>query len=139
MHITEVPAKESQALLQLLISRAEARNLEFKRVSGKMVHKALETLCAFANTEGGILVLGIADLKEFQGPSRIFGVNENPEAFDELQRKLLTEIQPSLADVRVQRLPTLLHNGACKGQQGYVVMVSMARSQRVHSIVGGGT
>lgn len=139
MTTIEVPAKESQPLLQLLISRAETRHLEFKRVSGKMVHKALETLCAFANTEGGILVLGIADVKEFQGNSRIFGINETPESFDELQRKLLTEIQPSLPDVRVQRLPVLLHNGSCKGQQGYVVMVSVARSQRVHSILGGGT
>ncbi|OIN92450.1 MAG: hypothetical protein AUJ20_07930 [Comamonadaceae bacterium CG1_02_60_18] len=139
MHVTEAPAKESQALMRLLISRAESRNLKFKRVSGKMVHKALETLCAFANTDGGILVLGIADMKDFQGTSRIFGVNENPEAFDELQRKLLTDIQPSLADVRVQRLPTSLHNGPCTGQQGDVVMLSVARSQRVHSIVGGGT
>lgn len=139
MQIIEASAKESQTLLQLLVVRNETRHLEFKRVSGKMVHKALETLCAFANTDGGILVLGLADVKEFQGTSRIFGVDENPEAFDELQRKLLTEIQPSLTDVRVQRLGTLLHNGPCKGQQGYVVMISVSRSQRVHSIVGGGT
>lgn len=139
MHIIEVSTKESPALLQLLISRTETRHLEFKRVSGKMVHKALETLCAFANTDGGVLVLGLADVREFQGTSRIFGVDENPEAFDELQRKLLTEIQPSLPDVRVQRLPALLHNGPCNGQQGHVVLISAARSQRVHSIVGGGT
>lgn len=139
MQIIEVATKESQALLALLIARNETRHLEFKRVTGKMVQKALETLCAFANTEGGILVLGLGDLKEFQGTARIFGIEENPEAFDDLQRRLLTDIQPSLGELRVQRLATELHNGHGKGKSGTVVMLSVGRSQQVHSIVGGGT
>ena len=72
MQIIEASAKESQALLQLLVARNESRHLEFKRVTGKMVQKALETLCAFANTEGGILVLGLADMK---GGCKNFCVN----------------------------------------------------------------
>jgi predicted HTH transcriptional regulator len=40
----------------------ETIRFEAKRVSGKMVHKALETVVAFANTEGGFLVLGLEDL-----------------------------------------------------------------------------
>ncbi|HLF98070.1 MAG TPA: ATP-binding protein [Methylococcaceae bacterium] len=42
-----------------LLSVHESRTLEFKRVSGKMVGKALETICAFANAEGGVLALGV--------------------------------------------------------------------------------
>lgn len=139
MHIVEVPEREVATLVGILIERNESRHLEFKRVSGKMVHKAIETICAFANADGGILVLGLADRKEFQGYARLFGVEENPEAFDELLRKLVTEIQPALSDIRVQRLATTLHNGANKGQQGHLLMISVARSQQVHSVVNGGT
>ena len=139
MQIIEVPVKESQTLLSLLMARNETRHLEFKRVTGKMVQKALETLCAFANTEGGILVLGLGDKKEFLGVTRIFGIEENPEAFDDLQRRLSTDIRPSLGDVRIQRLSTVLHNGIGKDKPGTVVLLSVARSQQVHSIVGGGT
>lgn len=59
-----------------MLPAGETRRLEFKRVSGKMVGKALETVCAFANTQGGTLVLGMADLKELQGTARLFGVEE---------------------------------------------------------------
>ena len=139
MHVVEVSEREAAALVRVLVARNENRFLEFKRVSGKMVHKAIETICAFANADGGNLVLGLADIKEFQGQARLFGVEENPEALDELKRKLLTEIQPALVDIRVQRLATNLHNGSAKGQQGHLVMISVARSQQVHSVANGGT
>lgn len=111
MDIHEASTTDSQSLIRHLIGLGESRHLEFKRVSGKMVGKALETLCAFANTDGGTLVLGVADLKSFQGPARLFGVEENPEAVDELQRKLLTEIQPPINSIRSRRLPCTLYNG----------------------------
>jgi ATP-dependent DNA helicase RecG len=79
MSIIDLSPKECAALLDQVLSRAESRHLEFKRVSGKMVNKALETICAFANTEDGILVLGLADPKEHHGKARLFGVEENPE------------------------------------------------------------
>lgn len=139
MRITDASEQQSQLYLQALISRDEMRHLEFKRVTGKMVHKALETLCAFANTDGGMLVLGVADLKQHQGLSRVFGVEENPEALDELQRKILSEIQPPISDIRVLRLPVELQNGSLKGQMGHIVLLSVTRSQQVHSIVDGGT
>ncbi len=71
---SDLSAEESLTLLNILIPRAESRHLEYKRVSGKMVGKALETLCAFANTDGGMLVLGVVDLKDYQGQARLFGI-----------------------------------------------------------------
>jgi predicted HTH transcriptional regulator len=61
MQITDIPGPPRDNWLKSLLTQAESRHLEFKRVSGKMVGKALETICAFANTEGGTLVLGIGD------------------------------------------------------------------------------
>lgn len=50
-------------LLRRLLSwrRPESDRFETKRVSGKMVGKALETICALANAQGGVLVLGVED------------------------------------------------------------------------------
>jgi len=58
--MTMIDLTEEQAAprIKTLLTARESRTLDFKRVSGKMVGKALETLCAFANTEGGILVVG---------------------------------------------------------------------------------
>ena len=137
--MTDLPKSQPDALLRKLVLSSESRHLEFKRVSGKMVGKALETVCAFANTLGGILVLGMADLKDHHGAARLFGVDENPEAVDELQRKLLSEFQPAIDGPVLQRIACLLHNGASKGKPGTVLLLRVPRSPRVHSIVNGGT
>lgn len=122
-------------LITQLIPRAESRSLEFKRVSGKMVGKALETICAFANTEGGVLVLGMADLKESQGKDRLYGIGENSEAIDELVRKVRTQFRPEMGALMWYRAPCTLRDG----KAGNVVLVQVQRSERVHSIVDDGT
>jgi len=37
-----------------------------------------------------VLALGVADEKQASGATRLFGIQENPEALDELQRKVRT-------------------------------------------------
>jgi ATP-dependent DNA helicase RecG len=123
----ESPAKAA-ALVEALIARSESHFLELKRVSGKMVGKALETVCAFANAEGGMLVLGVADIKEYRGSSRLFGIEENLEAVDELSRKLLTEFHPSLASISLHRLSCTLGNGGRKGEAGHLLLVRVESS-----------
>lgn len=139
MDVIEVPQPIADAWLRQLMRRDESRRLEFKRVSGKMVGKALETVCAFANTQGGTLVLGMADLKEHQGPARLFGVEENPEAVDDLQRKLLSEFRPAIDGLLLQRIDYSPQSGSAKGKVGTVLLLQVPRSPRVHSIVNGGT
>lgn len=48
-----LPMNVAAGLFQAAMEGRETLQLETKRVSGKMVAKALETLCAFANTQGG--------------------------------------------------------------------------------------
>lgn len=139
MRIIDLSPTESVTLLSQVLALPESRHLEFKRVSGKMVNKALETICAFANSEGGHLVLGIADPKEFQGEERLFGIEENPEAVDDLQRQLFNKFLPSIGSISLRRVSCVLHNGPCKGQQGHLMLVTVPRSTKVHSLVGGGT
>jgi ATP-dependent DNA helicase RecG len=139
MEITDESEASATALVKLLITASESQRLEFKRVSGKMVGKALESLCAFANAEGGTLVLGMADEKDHQGKARLFGVEENPEAVDELLRKMGTEFNPPLEVIRARRLSCALHNGPAQGKVGHLLLVNVSRSGAVHSVNGGGT
>lgn len=119
-----------------LLAAAESRTLEFKRMGdNKVVRKLLEAICAFANTQGGVLALGVADEKTGGGVVRLYGIQENPEALDELQRKLRTQFHPPIETVRLLRLPCALRDG----NAGHVVLVQVPQSDKVHSIVDDGT
>ncbi len=128
------PAQAAPRIASLLVAR-ESRTLDFKRVSGKMVGKALEAICAFANTEGGILALGMADEKQEKGIARFYGIEENPEALDELTRKVRTQFHPPIETISFVRLPCTLRDG----KVGHVVLVRTGKSDKVHSIVDDGT
>ena len=122
-----------------LLQTAESKTLDFKRLGAGKVAKMLETLCAFANTDGGLLVVGIGDPKETKpGDSaqhRLWGLQENLEAFDELQRKCRTQFNPPIATLVVSRLACTLRDGSA----GHVAMVWVSKSEQVHSMVDGGT
>ena len=54
-------------LADLLLGLPESQQFEVKRVAGHKLTRALETVVAFANTEGGFLVLGIEDESKAKG------------------------------------------------------------------------
>ena len=118
-----------------LLTEKESRTLEFKRVSGQMVSKALIAISAFANSDGGILVLGLADQKAEIGKARLYGIEENAEAVDDLVRKLRTHITPVIEAIRFLRWPCILRDG----KSGHLVLVQINKSDKVHSVVDNGT
>lgn len=135
--ITLVPvdAQWAQRMLDWVLPQAETNTLETKRVSGKMVGKALETMCAFANAHGGWLVLGVEDADKAKGRDRLYGIGENAEAVDELLRKLATHHQPAIEGVKGVRFDTTLRDGTT----GSIVALYVPASDKVHSILDGGT
>ena len=129
------PAQAAPRIAAMLAAH-ESHTLELKRMGeNKVVRKLLETICAFANTEGGILALGVADEKQASGGTRLYGVEENPEALDELIRKVRTQFHPPIETISFMRLPCTLRDG----KAGHVVLVRTTKSDKVHSIVADGT
>lgn len=131
------PAQAADRITALLAA-PESRTLDFKRISGKQ-GRMYEAVCAFANTEGGLLVIGIGDAKAMKPgdkpQGRLFGIEENPEGFDNFRTELLTRFTPPITRLHWVRLPCTLHDG----QPGHVVMLRVEKSDQIHSVVNNGT
>ncbi len=129
---------ESASRITALLAAHESRTLDFKRIGTKH-NKTIETICAFANTDGGIIAMGVADPKELKpGAKRetlLFGIEENPESFDDLRRLVMQRFAPPIAGLHWMRLACTLNNG----QPGHVVMLRVEKSDQVHTVVGNGT
>lgn len=88
---------EKEIINWLLSIPAEDRVTEFKRMGEEsVVAKIVETIVAMANTDGGIIILGIDDPEKTKnkGLSRIFGIEENQERYDEIGREIIKIIPP---------------------------------------------
>ena len=135
----DIPAPQAATRLLTLLQSLESKTLDFKRLGAGKVAKMLETICAFANTEGGLLAIGIGDAKDMKPGDkprqRLWGLQENPEAFDELQRKCRTHFNPPITTISFYRLPCTLRDGSAD----HVALVRVGKSEHVHSVVDGGT
>jgi ATP-dependent DNA helicase RecG len=126
--------------LEKLLSRPESRQLEFKRVGNKH-GRILETICAFANSDGGLLVIGVGDAKELKPGERperrLWGIEENAEAFDDLQRLVMQRFTPPIESnfLDWSEVQCTLRGG----RPGRVVMLRVSKSDKVHSVYGGST
>lgn len=131
------PAQSADRISALLAAH-ESRTLDFKRISGKQ-GRMYDAVCAFANTDGGLLVIGMGDAKAMKPgdkpQSRLFGIEENPEGFDDFRTGLLTRFTPAITRLHWIRVACTLHNG----QPGHVVLLRVEKSEQVHSVVGNGT
>jgi ATP-dependent DNA helicase RecG len=70
--------------MDFLLHGQESEGIEFKRTG--QVKSVVKSACAMANGTGGLIVLGLEDPQKAQGESRIFGIEENPEAVGEIKR-----------------------------------------------------
>lgn len=134
----DLPLAQAPARIAALLAATESRTVDFKRISAKH-GRMVETICAFANSDGGLLVIGLADAKDLKSgakpESRLYGVEENAEAFDDFRRQVMQRFTPPLARLHWLRVPCTLNNG----QAGLVVLLRVEKSDQVHSVVGNGT
>ena len=67
--------------IEKLVHNGESHKLEFKRSTG-VIKSALETTCAFLNSDGGIILFGVTDDKRLIGQ----------EVSDKTKREIAAEI-----------------------------------------------
>lgn len=132
---------DSQALVSNWIASDETRHFEVKRVSkGIELSRCLQSISAFANTEGGLLVLGLEDFKRAQGADRLYGIEENESVVDELRKQLPARITPPIGGElgpapEFHRIPCTLRDG----RPGHLMAIEVRPSRDLHSIAEGGT
>ncbi|MEZ6186367.1 MAG: ATP-binding protein [Planctomycetota bacterium] len=114
----------------------ESASFECKRLAGGKLSRVLESIVAFANTEGGVIALGLEDPGKARGRARIFGVDEKRENLDELKRMCVERVTDSaLLKLQLLSFECSLRDGS----KGTVCYLSVPKSACVHSVVGGGT
>ncbi len=92
---------DKKLIEDILLIPSESQNLEFKRLAEeRVVAKAVETVVAMANAEGGVIILGIDDPEKtkLKGMERIFGIDEKTDVFDALGREI-QRIIPHLSGI----------------------------------------
>ena len=101
------------------LSLPEGVSLDFKRVG--RVQNVVKTACAMANTQGGLIILGIEDSQKAKGTERAYGLEEKPECLGETKRAFLHRLTPPLrspdCDVVVHEIRCTLRN-RCNASDG---------------------
>jgi len=116
-HLPEYALRKGEDLKELIKSHEDS-HLEFKsslrydiheRSISKNVEKAsLKTICAFLNTEGGKLVIGISDEKEILGLSMDFKTFKRKNR-DGFENHLLNLVSAKLGDGFLKSIKTEFH------------------------------
>ena len=109
-------------LVEKFLLLPESQTVECKRL-GKL-DRILDTIVAFANTEGGIIGLGFDDPEKAKGRARVYGLEENPSLLDELRRLVQSRITPEIEGIRFTVIGCTLR----MGQQGTVCFLKIPKA-----------
>jgi len=120
--------------LDLILNTQEWQFFECKRAKAQP-SKLLESIIAFANAEGGILVVGLEDPDKARGLQRLFGISENLNNVSDLLNLIPKDITPPIANISWQEFE-IINN---KHQKDKLVIFYIPRSTDVHSLKRGDT
>ena len=123
-----------QEILQIFLDTQEWQTFECKRAAIEPA-KLLETVVAFANTEGGYIVIGLEDPLKADGLKRLLGISENLSNISDFLKLIEKEIEPPLNLWGKFELDII----NVSGQQDKLFVVSVKKSNDVHSLKRGDT
>ncbi len=121
-------------IIQYLLDLKEWQVFECKRASAAPA-KIIESVVALANSEGGLLVVGLEDPEKATGQARLIGVSESPDNVSELMNLIPKEITPPLHQIKEHDIPITNAVGA----KDMLKMFVIERSTDVHSLKRGDT
>ncbi|MDI6715803.1 MAG: putative DNA binding domain-containing protein [Actinomycetota bacterium] len=124
----------SDNFLKLILDTEEWQNFECKRAAVRPT-KLLETVVAFANSDGGFLVVGLEDPEKVKGNKRLVGVSENPDNVSEFLKLIDKEITPPIQPY--SHIWLEIEN--IRGNDDHLLVVNIKKSTDIHSLKHGDT
>ena len=123
------------SIIDDLLDLPEGQAFDCKRVEIKPT-KVLETLCAFANSQGGTIALGIDDPQKVDREKRIVGVDAQESFLSELQNLIEKEFDPPLVKgISINKIPAI----NLQDKQDHIVLLNIPKSPDIHSLKSGNT
>jgi ATP-dependent DNA helicase RecG len=119
----------SPDILDTFLDTREWQTFDCKRAAIKP-SKILETVCAFTNSEGGIIVLGMEDPEKAARNMRLVGINEGLDNVSEIINSLSKEFSPPLRPVVTDEVDII--NNA--GNKDKIIVLRVPKGQDVHSL-----
>lgn len=129
---TKISKSKSQEEINVLKSKIEQIKEETKNVpniQNIIIHSALKTICAFANTSGGYLLLGVSDDKKIFGLEKDYvnlkkskGIGKERDDFSELFDQKVKEYFGNSFS------PTILEKEFLKFPEGDIMIINVKPS-----------
>jgi ATP-dependent DNA helicase RecG len=88
-----------------ILKMGESETVEFKQSTGQL-SRAVETLCAFANHKGGVVLFGISDKGKIAGQP--FGDSTVRAISDTIAQSILPSIYPSVVKEEADGKPLII-------------------------------
>src|SRR3989338_866146 len=125
---------DDKDIVKIFLDTQEWSTFECKRAAIEPA-RLLETVVAFANTDGGYIVVGLEDPSKAEGNKRFLGISENLDNISEFLKLIEKEIEPPLILWGKFELDiTNVH-----GQPDKLFVISVKKSNDVHSLKRGDT
>lgn len=137
-HYTVVDARiysmNDQNLIDIFLDAREWQTFDCKRAAIKPP-KILETICAFANSDGGTILIGLEDPEKASRDKRLIGIAEAEDNVSEIINSITKDFAPPLRPVDIQEIPIV----NVKGEQDKLIILRILKGQDVHSLKKGDT
>ena len=121
-------------IVKIFLGTQEWQTFECKRAAIKPAD-LLETVVAFANSDGGHIVIGLEDPKKSLDEKRLIGISENPDNVSDILRLIAKEIDPPLILWSHFELDIINYQGT----SDKLVVLNIKKSNDVHSLKKGDT
>lgn len=123
-----------QEIVKIFLDAQEWQTFECKRAAIKPAD-LLKTVVAFANSDGGFIVIGLEDPAKALGEKRLLGINENADNVSDFLKLIDKEIEPPFTIWKKSELGIV----NSQGQPDKLLAINIKKSNEVHSLKKGDT